>query len=78
MTGRIVRELYESGRDFSALSLDDWRRYHEKFDEGIFKAITPEAAVAARRTPQSTSPAAVAAQLADTRAWLGRQPTGHS
>jgi len=78
VTGHIVRDLYESGRDFSALGLDDWRRYHEKFDEEIFKAITPEAAVAARRTPQSTAPAAVAAQLADTRAWLGRQPTGHS
>ncbi|HKW03010.1 MAG TPA: argininosuccinate lyase [Vicinamibacterales bacterium] len=78
VTGRIVRDLYESGKDFSALGLEDWRRYHETFDEGIFKAITPEAAVAARRTPQSTSPAAVAAQLADTRAWLGRQPTGHS
>jgi len=78
VTGHIVRDLYESGRDFSALGLDDWRRYHEKFDEEIFKAITPEAAVAARRTPQSTAPAAVAAQLADTRAWLGRQPAGHS
>jgi argininosuccinate lyase len=78
VTGHIVRDLYESGRDFSALGLDDWRRYHETFDEEIFKAITPEAAVAARRTPQSTAPAAVAAQLADTRAWLGRQPTGHS
>ena len=78
VTGRIVRDLYDAGKDFSALGLDDWRRYHEKFDEEIFKAITPEAAVAARRTPQSTSPAAVAAQLADTRAWLGRQPTSHS
>jgi len=75
---RIVRDLYEAGRDFSALGIEDWRRYHEKFDEGIFKAITPEAAVAARRTPQSTSPAAVAAQLADTRAWLERHPPGHS
>ena len=56
VTGRIVRELCESGRDFSALGLEDWRRYTETFDEGIFKAITPEAAVAARRTPQSTSP----------------------
>ena len=78
VTGRIVRDLYEAGKDFGALGLDDWRRYHEKFDADIFQAITPEAAVAARRTPQSTAPSAVAAQLADTRAWLGRQPTGHS
>ncbi len=78
VTGHIVRDLYEAGKDFSALGLEDWQRYHEKFDAAIFQAITPEAAVAARRTPQSTTPSAVAAQLAETRAWLGRQPAGHS
>jgi argininosuccinate lyase len=72
VTGRIVRDLYSAGKDFSALSLDDWGRYHEKFDEGILRAITPEAAVVARRTPQSTNPTAVAAQLAELRAWLDR------
>ena len=70
VTGRIVRDLYEAGKDFSALSLADWRRYSDTFDDGIFNAITPEAAVAARRTPQSTNPAAVAAALADVDAWL--------
>ncbi|MCC7010756.1 MAG: argininosuccinate lyase [Acidobacteria bacterium] len=70
VTGRIVRDLYADGRDFSALSLDDWRRYHELFDDGIFQAITPEAAVAARKTPQSTNPEAVAAALAELKGWL--------
>jgi len=70
ITGRIVRDVYEAGRDFSALSLADWRRYSDTFDDGIFKAITPDAAVAARLTPQSTNPAAVAAALADVDAWL--------
>jgi argininosuccinate lyase len=70
VTGRVVRELAETGRDFSSLSLDDWRRHHELFDESVFTAITPEAAVAARKTPQSTNPTAVAAALADTKAWL--------
>jgi argininosuccinate lyase len=75
ITGRIVRDLYETGRDFSALALEDWRRYDERFEAGVFQAITPEAAVNARRTPQSTNPAAVAAQLAELRAWLGgRRP----
>jgi argininosuccinate lyase len=72
VSGRIARDLYEAGRDFSGLSLADWRRYHELFDEGIFKAITPEAAVAARLTPQSTNPRAVAAALERTRGWLTR------
>jgi argininosuccinate lyase len=70
VAGRISRDLHESGRDFSSLSLADWRGYDAHFDEGVFAAITPEAAVAARKTPQSTNPAAVAAALAETRAWL--------
>jgi argininosuccinate lyase len=70
VTGRIVRDLYDAGRDFGALALDDWRRYHELFDAGVFDAITPEAAVAARRTPQSTNPEAVRRALGETRDWV--------
>ena len=72
VTGRIVRDLHADGRDFSALSLNDWQRYDPLFDRDVFTAITPEAAVAARRTPQSTNPQAVAAALAETKSWLGR------
>jgi argininosuccinate lyase len=70
ITGRIVRDLYGGGRDFSSLSLEDWQRYDARFDNSVFQAITPEAAVASKRTPQSTQPAAVAAALAETRQWL--------
>ncbi|MEO8069780.1 MAG: argininosuccinate lyase [Acidobacteriota bacterium] len=70
VTGRIVRDLYGRGADFSALTLADWQRYHDLFDEAVFKAVSPEAAVAARLTPQSTNPAAVAAALAETKRWL--------
>jgi argininosuccinate lyase len=70
ITGRIVRELHAEGRDFSSLALADWQRYDPRFDDGVFRAITPDAAVEARRTPQSTNPAAVAAALAETRGWL--------
>ena len=69
ITGRIVRDLVSSGRDFSALGLEDWRRYDAHFDAGVLKVITPEAAVAARRTPQSTHPDAVARALAEIRTW---------
>jgi argininosuccinate lyase len=72
VSGRIARQLYETGQDFSSLTLAGWRQHHELFDEAIFAAITPEAAVSARLTPQSTNPRAVAAALAETRAWLGR------
>ena len=58
------------GRDFSTLALADWQRYHALFEEGVFAAITPDAAVAARKTPQSTNPDAVAVALAELKAWL--------
>jgi argininosuccinate lyase len=73
VTGRIVRDLHGKGRDFSSLTIEDWQRYDARFDAAIIDAITPEAAVAARRTPQSTNPQAVAAALAETRAWLTRK-----
>jgi argininosuccinate lyase len=75
VTGRIVRDLVEAGAEFDSLSLDDWRRYDERFDEGVFDAITPDAAVRARRTPQSTNPAAVAAALEEVRTWIGDRRT---
>jgi argininosuccinate lyase len=70
VTGRIVRDLYTHGRDFSSLTIADWQRYDARFDERVFSAITPEAAVAAKKTSQSTAPAAVAAALVDVKAWL--------
>jgi argininosuccinate lyase len=75
VSGRIARELYERGQDYSALALADWRRYHELFDDGIFKAITPEAAVAARLTPQSTNPAEVAKSIDRVRSWAAKFTT---
>jgi argininosuccinate lyase len=70
VSGKVVRDLYETGRDFSSLDLQNWQRYHPLFEEGVFKAITPEAAVAARLTPQSTGPGAVQAALLETRRWV--------
>ena len=70
VTGRIVRDLYSAGKDFRALSLTEWRQYSDLFDAAIIEAVTPEAAVSARRTPQSTNPDAVSRALADVRRWL--------
>ena len=53
-----------------AKTLDQLRRYDARFDARVFEAITPEAAVAAKRTPQSTGPGAVAAALAETGRWI--------
>lgn len=75
VSGKIARDLYEGGRDYATLSLADWRAYSELFDDTIFAAVTPEAAVAARLTPQSTNPAAVRHALADMQQWLAKETT---
>jgi len=72
VVGAIVRQLLAERRDFASLTLAEWRRFSDLFDEGILEAVTPQVSVAARRTPQSTQPAAVAAALGEAKAWLAR------
>jgi argininosuccinate lyase len=72
IVGGIVRDLLATGREFGQLRLDDWRAYRAHFAEDVVDAVTPEASVAARKTPQSTGPDAVRAALAETRHWLSR------
>jgi len=70
LVGRIVRDLLSRGADFSALSLDEWRAYSERFGSDIAEAVTPAASVATKRTPQSTNPVEVQRALAEARAWI--------
>src|SRR5439155_2327895 len=39
ITGRIVRDLYSQGKDFSSLTLTAWQAYDTRFDDTIFSAI---------------------------------------
>ena len=59
VVGGIVRELVDRGQDFEALTLNEWRAYHELFGDDIV-------------APQSTNPDAVTRALAELRAWLRR------
>ena len=70
IVGGMVRQLLASGRDFDTLSLAEWRQYSDHFGDDVRQAITPEASVRARKTPQSTAPTAVRETLAQTRDWL--------
>jgi argininosuccinate lyase len=70
IVGTMVRQLLAEGRDFDALSLEEWRRHSTQFGDDVRQSVTPEASVRARKTPQSTAPDAVRAALAQTRAWL--------
>jgi argininosuccinate lyase len=70
VVGAMVRRLLAEGRDFSDLTLAEWRDASDMFGEDAPQAATALASVRARRTPQSTNPEAVQAALAECRAWV--------
>jgi len=72
VVGGIVRELVDRGQDFEALTLNEWRAYHELFGDDIVDQISTRGSIEARQTPQSTNPDAVTRSLAELRAWLRR------
>jgi argininosuccinate lyase len=66
----LVRKLHAENRAFGSLSREEWRAASDLFGADISDRITPRASIAAKRTPQSTSPASVGMVLADTAQWL--------
>jgi argininosuccinate lyase len=70
----LVRKLVAESRDFGSLSLDEWHGASDVFDADIVSRVTPRVSVGAKRTPQSTAPAAVEARLAEVRRWLAGVP----
>jgi argininosuccinate lyase len=70
VVGAMVRRLLAEGRDFSSLTLAEWRDASEMFGEDAPLAATALASVQARRTPQSTNPEAVRGALDECRTWL--------
>jgi argininosuccinate lyase len=70
IVGAIVRRLLAEQRGFDDMSVEEWRTFSPHFADDVRAAITPEASVRARRTPQSTAPDAVQEALAETRRWL--------
>jgi argininosuccinate lyase len=68
----LVRKLVSEGRDFGSLSIGEWKAASDRFEADIVGRMAPGQSVAARRTPQSTAPDAVAAQLADVEQWVSR------
>ena len=66
----MVPRLVADWREFTSLSAAESASFSPPFQPDVVEAITPAAAVAARRTPQSTARRPIAAALADVRAWL--------
>ena len=76
IVGAMVRRLVTEGRDFSDLTMAEWRDASEMFGDDAPQAATALASVQARRTPQSTNPEAVGAALAECRDWLRQAGAG--
>jgi argininosuccinate lyase len=70
VVGSMVRRLVAERRSFEDMTVEEWRSHSPLFEPDVRKMITPAASVAKKRTPQSTHPDAVAAALAELRAWL--------
>jgi argininosuccinate lyase len=70
IVGALVRKLVAEQREFGSLTLEEWRQASDRFGPDIVGRVTPRASVAAKRTPQSTSPDAVKAALAELQQWL--------
>src|SRR5262245_32467148 len=75
IVGGMLRDLLKQQRDFEALSLDEWRAFSPHFGDDVRQAVTPEASVGARKTPQSTAPDAVRRVLDETRRWAAHEGT---
>jgi argininosuccinate lyase len=70
VVGTMVRTLLAEGRDFSDLTMEEWRQASDMFGDDAPRAATALASVQAKRTPQSTHPDAVRAALQECRQWL--------
>jgi argininosuccinate lyase len=73
VVGGMVRDLLRRQRTFEDLTPAEWRAFHPQFGADVMRVVTAQSSVRAKRTPQSTQPDAVQAQLTELRAWLNAQ-----
>ena len=72
IVGALVRRLVAEKREFGSLSLEEWRAASDLFEPDVVDRVTPRQSVGAKRTPQSTAPAAVRESLMELTDWLKR------
>jgi argininosuccinate lyase len=70
VTGAAVRLAEEKGVALDALSLDELQAIDRRIGEGVYKALSVEASVAARASHGGTAPDQVRMRVADARAAL--------
>jgi len=68
--GSAVALAEEKGCGLEDLSLGELKSFSELVEDDVFQALTPEAAVARRRTSGGTGPQSVSEQIRSMRQWL--------
>ncbi|HEV8536059.1 MAG TPA: argininosuccinate lyase [Candidatus Limnocylindria bacterium] len=56
IVGRLVRDRLSQGKDLEGLTLDELRRYEQRFEASALDEIRPERSIAARNSPGGTAP----------------------
>lgn len=75
VVGSMVRRMLAEGKEYETLTPAEWKAYHASFGDDVMTVVTAQASVRAKKTPQSTNPDAVKAQLAELQQWLtARRP----
>ncbi len=67
VTGTLVAKAAEKGVDLDRLSLAEMQAVEPRIDRGVYKVLTVEASVAARKSFGGTAPGNVARAVKDAR-----------
>ena len=67
VTGALVGKAADKGVDLDALTLEEMQAIEPRIDRGVYKVLTVEASVAARKSFGGTAPANVARAVKDAR-----------
>jgi argininosuccinate lyase len=71
IVGKVVRYALERGVTLEQLSLDELKRFSDRFEPDVHQALTVEASLRARAVIGGTAPDAVRQALAHARALIG-------
>jgi argininosuccinate lyase len=74
VVGRIVQFAIGAGRELSALTLEELRRFSDRIDADVFERLTVQGSVAARDHVGGTAPRQVRLAVARLRGVLQRPP----
>lgn len=70
VTGKIVRYCIEKGKELHELTVEEFKRFSSLIESDIFKILSPEGSIKAKRSKGGTSPKEIKRQIRTLRALL--------